>query len=313
MKTIIVVGAGVSGLTSAVRLLEAGHRVAIVSKEAMDSTTSAVAAALWFPFRAYPLEKVIGWSLVSLDRFQRLEREDVPGIATRQVSELYRSGLPPAGWRERLAGFRQLRSDELPGGFEGGYSMEAPVIDSSLYLPYLLKRVLETGGTMERRDLQSLHALESQPDLVVNCSGVGARDLADDPLVVPVRGQVLRVARTGIDDVTVDEGSAEAAYIVPRTNDIILGTTLENGVWSRVPSDTSTADIIRRCGELDPRARDVEVLEARVGLRPGRPEIRLEAVEEDGLKVVHNYGHGGSGFTLSWGCAEEVVRLAEEF
>jgi D-amino-acid oxidase len=53
------------------------------------------------------------------------------------------------------------------------------------------------------------------------------------------------------------------------------------------------------------------VLEHKVGLRPGRPEIRLE--REDGpIPRIHNYGHGGSGITLSWGCAEETLRLVQE-
>lgn len=312
MKPITVIGAGVSGLTCAVRLLESGFPVSILTREEIVETTSSVAAALWFPFRAYPLDKVIDWSVASLTRFQTLEREPGSGIVLHTVAELYRGEPPLPGWREKLEGFRVLSHGQVPQSFSGGYEIAVPVIDSSRYLPYLLGRAIELGAEVTRRELSDIPSLRSESDLVVNCSGTGARDLADDPAVVPIRGQVLRVARSAFDRVVVDEGSAEAAYIVPRTDDCILGTTIEEGVWDRSPSERSTRDIVTRCAELDPRVLEAEILEARVGLRPGRHEVRIEAVELDGLTVLHNYGHGGSGFTLSWGCAEDVLRLVVE-
>jgi len=54
-----------------------------------------------------------------------------------------------------------------------------------------------------------------------------------------------------------------------------------------------------------------QVLDVLVGLRPGRPTVRLEAEQCGDSLVVHNYGHGGGGFTLSWGCAEEVLALIQ--
>ena len=60
----------------------------------------------------------------------------------------------------------------------------------------------------------------------------------------------------------------------------------------------------------------MQVLEDWVGLRPGRTSLRLEREDmqlgEAGgheTVVVHNYGHGGSGLTLAWGCAGDVVRI----
>ena len=54
--------------------------------------------------------------------------------------------------------------------------------------------------------------------------------------------------------------------------------------------------------------REARVITERVGLRPCRPEVRLEAETLPGGRVLwHNYGHGGAGVTLSWGCARELT------
>ena len=141
--------------------------------------------------------------------------------------------------------------------------------------------------------------------LVVNCSGLGARRLADDPTSVPVRGQVVVVEQVGLDEWWLAEDGP--TYVIPRTDDIVLGGTDDEGEWSRTPTPEVAAGILRRATELVPRLRGARVLRHRVGLRPTRPEIRLERVGD----VVHCYGHGGAGVTLSWGCADEVTRLVQ--
>ncbi|MDX1583740.1 MAG: FAD-dependent oxidoreductase [Thermoanaerobaculia bacterium] len=309
MDRITVVGAGVSGLTCAVKLLEAGFDVTILTREEPLETTSGVAAALWFPFRAYPLERVVEWSLRSLERFQHLEPEAEAGIVTSSVKELYRDQLPSPAWRSGLPGFRELAADEIPQSFIAGYAMDVPVVDTSRYIPFLTSRIERLHGKIELRDVEDLKALGSESRLVVNCSGTGARALARDDAVYPIKGQILRVAREPFDQVIVDEGSEEAAYVVPRTDDCILGTTIEENVWERTTTESGARRILESCSRLDPRVEAVEVLEARAGLRPGRHEVRLERERIGDMTVIHDYGHGGSGFTLSWGCAEEVLKL----
>jgi D-amino-acid oxidase len=75
------------------------------------------------------------------------------------------------------------------------------------------------------------------------------------------------------------------------------------------------AEAIReRCIALVPALKDATVLEHKVGLRPGRKEVRLELEPlANNRAVIHNYGHGGAGFTLSWGCAAEVADRAEAY
>jgi D-amino-acid oxidase len=125
----------------------------------------------------------------------------------------------------------------------------------------------------------------------------------------------VRVTNPGIERFWLDEEHPDGVtYIVPRGEDCILGGTAEDGEWDTTPDPTVGEGILRRCAELEPRLLGAQVLEHRVGLRPGRPAIRLEAEHfRDGTRVIHCYGHGGSGVTLSWGCADEVAELARQF
>ena len=98
---------------------------------------------------------------------------------------------------------------------------------------------------------------------------------------------------------------AGPTYVVPRTDLVVVGGTDEPGDWSRTPSPETAEQIIERAIRLVPALAGGEVVGHRVGLRPVRSVVRLEAVD----RVVHCYGLGGSGVTLSWGCAEEVAAL----
>lgn len=153
-------------------------------------------------------------------------------------------------------------------------------------------------------------ALASLPDgaeVVVDAAGLGARLLADDPSVQPVRGQVVHVEQFGLDRWWLDGGGP--TYVVPRTHDVVVGGTAEDGAWDRRPDPDVAQRILARATEMVPALARARVLRHRVGLRPARPEVRLEVETRGGARVVHCYGHGGAGVTLSWGCADEVAAL----
>ncbi len=120
-----------------------------------------------------------------------------------------------------------------------------------------------------------------------------------------MRGQVVVVEQVGLDRWWLD--SAGPTYVVPRAHDIVVGGTDVEGEWSRTPSPETAAEILARATRLVPELRSARVLRHQVGLRPVRPAVRLERVGD----VVHCYGHGGAGVTLSWGVADDVVALAE--
>ncbi len=139
--------------------------------------------------------------------------------------------------------------------------------------------------------------------VVVNCSGLAARELVPDANMYASRGQVVVVERgENVDELIFDpDGRQGVTYIVPRSHDCVLGGTDERGE-DLIPDVGSSDAIVSRCAELNPTLRDVRRIRELVGLRPCRNLVRLESqvVTDQGL-IVHNYGHGGAGVTLSWG------------
>ena len=156
--------------------------------------------------------------------------------------------------------------------------------------------------------------LDLGPDVVVNAAGMAAGAMVGDDTVFPVRGQIVRVRNPGVDlSVRDEEHPGGRAYVHPRSEDCILGGTLEVGDWDTVPDPAETAAIVERCTDIVPALAGTRVLQTVVGLRPGRPAVRVE-LDHDLLPVpvVHDYGHGGAGITIGWGCAQDVASLVEQ-
>lgn len=299
MARVGVVGAGVVGLTCAVRLLEAGHRVDVLARDLPLETTSAVAAAIWYPYRALPQDRVTAWSGASYAEFVGLSGEPRSGVRMVTGTEVFTARKADPWWRSAVPSLD--RETSLPAGFADGWTFTTPIIEMPLYLRWLADRVEALGGSITRMNLQSLPA---GSDLVVNCAGLGARHFAGDKSVVPVRGQVLMVEQVGIDRWVIDDDGP--TYVVPRSRDVVVGGTADEGEWSRTPSPKTACEILERASRLVPELKGAAVIRHKVGLRPVRPAVRVERVG----RVIHCYGHGGAGVTMSWGTADEVVLLA---
>lgn len=309
---VVVVGAGVVGLSTALRLLEAGCAVRVVTADDPLATTSSVAAALWYPYRAFPRERVLEWGRRALEVFSELARNPATGVTWRDGVEILGPDAPGLPWWAGLVpDVRPCEPDELPPCAARGWAFRVPVIETPTYLPWLLARVRDEGGVLERRRVGSLAELCTGGRVVVNCAGLGARDLAADTGLVPVQGQVVRVRNPGLTRFVLDEGET-LTYIVPRGEDCVLGGTAVEGAWGLEPQPDVAESILRRCASYEPLLADAQVLEHRVGLRPARPELRVEVEAIGEANCVHHYGHGGAGVTLSWGTAEEAARLVAE-
>ena len=306
----IVVGCGVSGLTCALRLLEAGFRVRIAARERSPSTTSDIAAAVWYPFRCGPKDRVLGWSRRTYRALRDLSRDPEAGVTMVEGIDLTVVGSDP-WWKDAVDAFRQAEPGELPKGYDSACVFVAPVVTMPVFLKWLEARVVSLGATIETRSVTGLEPLLLEASAVINCTGLGARELVRDDDLHPIRGQIVRVAPGHVRRFVQAGGEPEPlTYIIPRPDCTVLGGTEDVGVWDLDVNPATSEAILERCTRVAPELAGAAVLSQAVGLRPGRSEVRLESVRRPGGLIIHNYGHGGGGVTLSFGCADEVARRA---
>jgi D-amino-acid oxidase len=148
-------------------------------------------------------------------------------------------------------------------------------------------------------------------DVVVVAAGLGSGPLVGDDTVMPIQGQVVRLADPGLAGWLLDEDNpAGLTYVVPRGDDVVCGGTAVPGATGTVPDPDVERAVLDRACALVPELRGAAVRSRAVGLRPGRPTVRLDRTLVAGRPVVSCYGHGGAGVTLSWGCAADVVAQA---
>ena len=305
-----VVGAGVSGLSCAVKLLEAGHEVVVISDRFSPDTVSDIAAAIWYPFLTAPADRADGWGIATYAELERLsEREPQSGVRMRDGREYLRQAVGPPEWSEDIAAFRILDDSEIPEGYVFGWQFRAPVIEMQLYMPWLRSRVEALGGSFVQSFVGDLS--EVSGEVGVNCVGLGARELCGDEEVRPARGQVIFIDQDpGIGHF--DQQPETLTYTIPRSDVTVLGGTAQVDDWGMDIRAEDNDLILSKVEALWPELDRSRIIGGAVGLRPSRSEVRLEVEYIDERKVVHNYGHGGAGVTLSWGCAEEVANLVSQ-
>ena len=323
---VAIVGAGVSGLTCGVLFAERGYRTAIFAKETGQQTTSGAAAALWFPYDAEPAEKVIPWALQTYKVLVDLTKDSRSGVSMIELRQFSRTGekqIPdwaiPLGASAVTIALRPVPDGAQRGGgyspaFKSGFALKVPLMDTTIYLDYLADRLLEGGGDIHSNvKFEKLEEVSSVFDIVINSPGIGARELLQDIDLEPHRGQVAIVAKVDKLACAIVCDDAPLMYAIPRTNDCVFGGT--NEISDNLAIDpVVTSIIVAECSHVL-NLREPKALAERVGLRPFRRSgVRIERAQlRDGRVVIHNYGHGGSGFTLSWGCAEQVFALAGLF
>lgn len=308
-----MLGAGIAGLSTAVRLLEAGWAVEVVSDRPLEASTSYLAAAVWFPTHVGPPDRVQDWGARTYDVLRNQADDQVPGVVMRDTLVLSRVPMGRPDWVEAVGTVRPATDAELPPGYSYGLRFVVPLVEMPVYLPWLWHQVASRGGCFRTQRVTALAELTSAGDAVVNCSGLAAREIVGDTSVYPVRGQIVRVTNPGLTMSVRDEHHPGGrAYVHPRGQDCILGGTLDLGRWDTEVDEAEADAILRRCRDIVPALADATVLEHIVGLRPARPTVRLEVdPTPHAARVVHNYGHGGAGVTLGWGCAADVVALLD--
>lgn len=306
-----IIGAGVSGLTCGIVFAEHGYRTAIFAEEMGRRTTSGAAAAVWFPYHVEPAGRVIPWALETYRVLLDLARFPGSGVSIIESRQFSRTGeIEIPEWAIPL-GAAVIRSAENEYNFASGFSLRTPLTDTTIYLDYLVARFRQAGGEIRANvRLEKLEDADTKFDLVINCSGIGACELVHDFDLEPHRGQVAIVPKIeGLSSAIVCDDEP-LMYAIPRANDCVFGGT--NELSNNLAADPEiTSRIVAECSRVL-KIDEPRVIGERVGLRPFRKSgVRLERDGlRDGRVVVHNYGHGGAGFTLSWGCAGEVLNLA---
>lgn len=350
-RRVLVIGAGVSGLTTALCLRERGFQVTVIADRFAPQVTSVVAGALWeWPPAvcgqhqdAASLKRSKAWCELSYGIFTELARDKATGVFLRGATFYFRKPVRDdvrqwAKMQELQSHVRDFRHDagliaengvNPQLGYQDAYQHLAPMIDTDVYLRWLLAEVRRAGCLVAERKLtgslraqESLLTAEYQAEVIINCTGLGARELVDDQ-VIPLRGALVRLRNDGRRAPRITQAhcvshdgsttSRSFIFILPRGDErLVLGGLAEPNEWNQdigLHNYEPVREMYRRCLEFLPALRGAEIDAAepvRVGLRPLRTHnARLE--HESGSRIIHNYGHGGSGVTFSWGCAYEVA------
>jgi D-amino-acid oxidase len=269
-----------------------------------------VASAIWASAPVEPAADLRRWAGQSLERFRALA--DTPDTGVRLAAGTLasrRSAEPPSP--ARFPDVEISRAERVPEGFLGAFTAELPLIDMPRYLGHLSARLADAGVPIDLSPARKLADVAERAATIVNCTGIGARALVPDPALRPVRGEHVVLANPGLEHFFLEEPRGEEwTSFFPHGERIVLGGNALEDDWSLDPDPRSGQAILERCAQVEPRLGTAPVIEHQVGLRPVRPVVRVEREQLAGATLIHNYGHGANGVSLSWGCAHDVVELA---
>lgn len=303
---IAIIGGGITGVTTGLALQEAGHAVSIYSRDPFEKTTSFAAGAVIYPVACEESDRVLRWFQKTHDILKSFPAAEagISEVNWRKCSVQESCDVP--FWIKSVAGAGVLKPEECPYNNRSGIFARLFCLDVDSYSSYMLQRFQKSGGSYEILNVSNPETLSG--DVVINCTGVYASKLFDDTDIHPARGQIVIVKNPGITDYYSTFDSKN--YIYPRGERCLLGGSFDEGAWDTTPNPELTQQILRWAENIDQRFQGAEIVDVRVGLRPLRSKVRLETdVLKDGRTLIHNYGHGGSGYALSWGCARDVEAL----
>ncbi|XP_044270599.1 D-aspartate oxidase [Tribolium madens] len=322
-----VLGAGVIGLTTAYELKNKfrNANIDVISDRFNDKTTSHVAAGLFRPgtsFSGPTVEITRQWINDSYHYWDNIW--NTPEASTAGVTQvsgyIFTSQYPHMVKNEYIEKllpiYRRATEEELklcPGTWKYGCFFTTVLTQCSYYLPWITSKLQREGVHIISQKIESFSQIDKKYDIILNCTGLGAKFLCNDNKLVPMRGQVLKVKAPWIK--TFFYGDYDT-YIIPGIDCVTLGGCRQYDSYNLEVNKYDRLSIKERCESLVPSLRGAELIAERVGLRPHRDVVRVEkeiqVINGRKLKIVHNYGHGGYGVTTAPGTSLYAVQLATE-
>lgn len=306
---IAIIGAGISALSTAWKLQESGYSAHLFAQEFSPDITSNRAAAFWFPYHIRHDQRGINWCRISYQYYRQFEQEPATGVKMMPLLKMVpRLVDEDKSWLQFMpeGSVTVLLNEALPASIAAGYSAQVPLIETQLFMPWLMETLKERGIQFFRQTIASIDELNATYPVVINCSGLGSRILCKDNELIPVRGQVALLEP--VQGYPIYLENERALYVVPRQDATIVGGTYEMGVAEAVTQPDEIELILAKARTALPGLAHLKTIGNWAGLRPFRESVRLE--QETGKKIIHNYGHGGSGFTLAFGCGTEAAERA---
>ena len=259
-RRVAVIGCGVIGLTTARRLQRQGYEVTIYTKEMAPDITSSKATGTWSPahslidadkvtpafsrqfermhqaaFLTYQNLLGLGDYVVWTDSYdvRQQEGEDHYGDLPRDDAHAFMDVLPKPVL---------LSAKEHPFRAPVVYRRTSMVFNIPSLLRMYTDDFLRFGGTTTIREFKRQEDLDALPEpCLVNCTGIGAKALTDDPHLTPISGQLAFV----IPQQEVHYRIAAAdAYTINRKDGIIIGGTHKKGSWDTTPSREDTEKMV---------------------------------------------------------------------
>jgi D-amino-acid oxidase len=321
---VAIIGAGIIGMTNAMLLLENGFDVTIFTKDDPLETNSDAAVATWFaPNDSKPLLQK--YCLESLSKFDELIKTKIPGVQRIPQILYFKSeeDFKKSVWAKesvkKLVHLTDVSGEHLKiPDFPFSVLIQIPLVNPTIYRPYMLEKFYSLGGKLKKEAVASLTDLINDYHIVINSSGWEAKYLTQDPLVFPVRGQTEIILNTSSmkNDCSLNIEDLNA-YIVfcsaKKGGDCVIGTTYQINDSDKGIRASDKQSIIKKVSIFFPAVKSVETV-SKAGIRCGRPDVRIEKeINEQKSVIIHCYGHGGSGFSASWGSAYKVLEHAKEF
>ncbi|XP_055890821.1 D-aspartate oxidase-like [Biomphalaria glabrata] len=328
MARLGIIGSGIVGLSTAlnVQKLLPKAKVTIIADKFGKDTTSHGAAGFFRPylhdFVPEDQNMTQQWYRDSWHFYSRLAQSSLADETGQTlVSGLVVYNKPQDEQYSFLSSletdFHQVTDSYLKHrnlNYKYGYSFTTVVTQMPKFLAWLVRKFCSSEGIIQKRTVQKLSDLIGELDVVVNCSGLRAKELADDQDIKPVRGHVVMVSAPWIKHFFLSD---DGVYLVPHDNKLIIGGTKELGNYSVTPDSVTRNTIIQKAVALFPQLKDARVIDEWVGLRPSRQKLRFEVEclkdqQNRALHVLHNYGHGGHGISLGWGSGIAAAKTVQD-